>query len=65
MNKGQLIFMWVGIAVLVGFCFVVIDDRGLDTVRCLIWFLSVVFIIVSITAGLVASARMKPTETKA
>ena len=59
MNKGQLILMWVGIVVLVGFCLFAIDDQGLDSVRGLIWFLSVVFIIVSVTAGLVASAGMK------
>lgn len=60
MHKNQPILMWLGIIVLVGFCLLAwVYQSGSMDIGDLIWFLSVVFIIVSITAGLVASAAKK------
>ena len=63
MNGRQLILMWIGIAALLGVCSLTIAGTG-ENKRDLISFLSVVFIIVSVTSGLVASAGWKGLKDK-
>jgi hypothetical protein len=55
--------MWIGIAALQGVCSLTIVGTG-ENKRDLMSFLSVVFIIVSLTSGLVASAGWKGFKDK-